>query len=588
MNLDQASEKQIDELCLRFEDEIRDGTAPTIEAYLQRADSRIRERLIRELLLLEWEYADCEPDIDSLCRRFPDYEFTIRASLGSGKQTASLLQLGTQIGRYVIHDVLGSGSFGTVYKAWDEPLQRWVAIKSPRRSPGNPPERAERFVQEAASLAQLKHRNVLAIYDVLHDDRLGVLLVLEYVTTHPIDLSGELNGIISRLIDVADAMDYVHRQGIVHRDLKPDNILIDADDRTVVVDFGLASFRRLQKDAGGNRVGTPRYMSPELVSGHSHWTDGRTDIWSLGIILYEAICGRSPFDVDDRGADKIAEAILSEPVRPPRQLRPECPKQLEEICLRCLRISPEDRYATAGDLARQLRHFLHGPQRQRLLRRTVSLVCCGGVAVLLWCIFSLPWNPTTPSHSRQAVTTALFVHRDGQGMELPEAQPIHDDDRIAIQVEAGYPIHMWVVWIGVEGDMHPWYPNLKNPTTSTTNAHEPMSILRLPPNWKLSKEPSGTATVLILGADPKAKIKLDIPNALRAWQPQRNSMLQVMRFDFGQYDFFMGRGIEFDSLPESNIDSTILINQKILAGEAFQVFSLCRAICIPVVEKDSP
>ena len=155
---------------------------------------------------------------------------------------------------------------------------------------------------------------------------------------------------------MAEAASVAHHAGFVHRDLKPNNILIDKESRPHVVDFGLAIHESIQSDRRGESAGTPGYMSPEQVRGETHRLDGRSDLWSAGVILYEMLTGRCPF----AGAtvDELFDEIKYREPRPPRQIAPHIPAELERICLKCLSKNTRERYTTGGDLASDLRAWL--------------------------------------------------------------------------------------------------------------------------------------------------------------------------------------------------------------------------------------
>jgi serine/threonine protein kinase len=162
------------------------------------------------------------------------------------------------------------------------------------------------------------------------------------------------------LATVAEAVHFAHRRGFVHRDLKPGNILLDAQRQPHVVDFGLAVHESTQSQRAGHVGGTPFFMAPEQVRGETQWLDGRADVWALGVILYELLTGRRPFQAGTRAA--LAEEIERRDPKPPRQIAAAVPEALERICLRCLAKRPADRYATAKDLAHALRQWQSPPR----------------------------------------------------------------------------------------------------------------------------------------------------------------------------------------------------------------------------------
>src|SRR5262245_22364854 len=272
---------------------------------------------------------------------------------------------------YEVVEVLGRGGMGVVYKARDRDLPRFVAIKVLRVAGGSTDAERARFRQEAEVLARLQHPNVVQILGV--GEHIGKpYLVLEYVAGGSLDrrLRGQPQPprdaalLIERL---ARAVDAAHRLGIVHRDLKPANVLLapasPGDGGSTpygipkVSDFGLARSadeERLTQE--GFVAGTPHYMAPEQARSGEHHVGPAADVHALGAILYEALTGRPPFEADDRSA--LLERVSRETPAPPRDLRPDLPAALEEICLRCLQKDPAGRYPTPEALADDLHRFL--------------------------------------------------------------------------------------------------------------------------------------------------------------------------------------------------------------------------------------
>jgi serine/threonine protein kinase/formylglycine-generating enzyme required for sulfatase activity len=270
------------------------------------------------------------------------------------------VKLPERVGRYIIRRLLGRGGFGAVWLADDEELQRQVAIKVPRRTQLSTEESVAEFLHEARMAAALKHANLVTIYDVGRLDDGACYVVMEYIQGRSLAEQFKLARLkvesAAQLVErVAEAVHQAHKQGLVHRDLKPANILLDESGQPHVVDFGLAIHEQQQPVLRGERSGTPAYMAPEQVRGESHRLDGRTDIWSLGVVLYELLTGRRPF-IGPAGPDLFDEIEHRDP-KPPRQIDDGIPSELERICLKCLSKRMTDRYPTAADLADDLRHF---------------------------------------------------------------------------------------------------------------------------------------------------------------------------------------------------------------------------------------
>jgi serine/threonine protein kinase/tetratricopeptide (TPR) repeat protein len=264
-------------------------------------------------------------------------------------------------GRYQVRRALGSGGFGDVYLGHDTQLDRPVAIKVLRTGPGRMPGDSERSLQEARRLARLRHPGIVTVHDVgVHD---GQLYVVSDFLDGP-DLGRWLRDNrpswpeAARIAAaVADALAHVHAQLVVHRDVKPSNIILTADRAPVLVDFGLALD---DTQAGGREKGmisgTPWYMSPEQTSGVAHRIDGRTDIYSLGVVLYELLTGRVPFRATD--PLELLRQVHDDEPQPPRQLVRDIPSELERACLKAMAKRQQDRYTTAGDFANDLRQIL--------------------------------------------------------------------------------------------------------------------------------------------------------------------------------------------------------------------------------------
>ncbi|RLQ22625.1 hypothetical protein DWB85_06490 [Seongchinamella sediminis] len=260
------------------------------------------------------------------------------------------------LGRFEVKRYLGQGAFGYVFLAYDLELDRLVAMKKPRQQLLSHYDSLESFIAEARTVAQLDHQHIVPVYDCIRTPEDACYIVSKFIRGQDL---GQLlqQGRISlpetvRIIrDAALALHHAHLAGIVHCDIKPANVIVGADGSTHVTDFGIAYNPQQQSGLAGDAA-TPAYMSPEQADANTRALDGRTDIYALGVLLYQLMCGQLPFQGDTR--EQLAVAISSGEVRPPRQIDDSIPRELERICLQAIARDPGQRYTTALDLARDL------------------------------------------------------------------------------------------------------------------------------------------------------------------------------------------------------------------------------------------
>ena len=297
--------------------------------------------------------------------------------MGWTAHTLPILNLGTRLGRYEIHSLLGAGGMGEVYLAWDTRLDRKVALKILPDAVAGDPDRMMRFAQEAKAASGLNHPNIITIYEIDQSESTSFIAtefidgstLRERMRAQPIPPAEVLNV----AVQVAAALTAAHANGIVHRDIKPENVIIRSDGIVKVLDFGLAKLtgqgspdcvdgdaptRAHLKTASGLVMGTATYMSPEQARGQQ--VDARTDIFSLGVVLYELLTGRLPYD--GSSIYEVMAAVLSDREAPPlSRYSSGIPAELERIVAKALRKNREERYQTTKDLLLDLQSL-----RQRL------------------------------------------------------------------------------------------------------------------------------------------------------------------------------------------------------------------------------
>jgi eukaryotic-like serine/threonine-protein kinase len=311
-----------------------------------------------------------------------------------------ILAAGQKLGRYTVIGPIGSGGMGTVYRARDEKLERFVAIKilSPGLVTGD--EARRRFRKEALALAKLSHPHIAAVYDVGEQDGVDYL-VMECVAGQTLSAtlkSGPLTAdrATSIILEIAGALEEAHEQGVIHRDLKPANVMITTKGHVKVLDFGIAKLLApLAPDATasmetGFLMGTPLYMSPEQAQGNP--VDARTDLWSLGVIYFQMLTGRTPFEGENNIA--LLHAIISEPPASLRALRPDAPPLANQMICRSLQKDPGSRYQSASEVIREgseLPAQISSSSQGTAAKRQSRTIAVTALAALLFTIVAAVW-----------------------------------------------------------------------------------------------------------------------------------------------------------------------------------------------------
>ena len=369
-----------------------------------------------------------------------------------------------QIAHFELIERLGIGAFGSVWKARDTKLDRAVAIKIPRKDKIEPVE-VDRFLHEAKAAAQLRHPNIVSVFEVGRD---GDTLFIVSELVRGVNLSDWMTGqrptpkeAAALCRKIALALHHAHEKGVIHRDLKPGNILIDQEGEPHIADFGLA-----KRDVGGIRIsrdgqvlGTPAYMSPEQAQGEAHRADSCSDIYSLGVILFELVTGGLPF----RGnAEMQVHKRITEDAPSPRKDNPDIPRDLDTIVLKCLERQPKNRPNTAAELADVFGMFLKG---EPIPWRPIGRIQRGW----RWCLR----NPAVAALSALvgllvvALVTVLAVALIKKANELEELRhfEVGSSDEVErklvpADIELTFGLYESLDWLALEGHFKPFLREL--------------------------------------------------------------------------------------------------------------------------------
>ncbi len=311
-----------------------------------------------------------------------------------------------KVGRYAIRKLLGRGGFGEVYVGLDEQLQREVAIKLTFGSRVGPAA-VKMFLAEAQMLAELDHPNIVPVFDIGTTERGDIYIVSKLIDGTDLATRIEQNRpsrelSLEIIAAIAEALHYAHAKGMIHRDIKPANILLDKTDRPYLADFGIA-LRETDNVGSREIAGTPAYMSPEQARGEGHLMSNQSDIYSLGVVLYELLSGRRPFRAQT--AHELLRVVQTTEIRTPRTYDATISRELERVCLKALARRPSDRFAIAKDFAEEVRYLISSHLGLDPSKRTPA--------------YSKSWNPAAPSSNQIASTDGVDPRRTPS--ELPSA-----------------------------------------------------------------------------------------------------------------------------------------------------------------------
>lgn len=354
-----TNSKSIEVILVEYELALRSNPESNLDDFVRKLDDESQGAELRDRLVqLQKQYHKTET-----AESGPNWQISHsdqqEVSDAAPKATqATGFRANDKLYKYVIERPLGAGAFGTVYLAKDPVANREVAIKVIRQSPNRPQGAEADSTAEARANAAVRHDRVVRLLDhgelangagaYLVFEHIAGMTLAEYMATRPLSYrrAAEI------LSEIAEAVAAIHAKNLTHRDLKPANILLDQKERAFVADFGLAITEEAQRQIKRSAAGTPPYMSPEQLEGDLEVVDGRTDIWAMGVMLYQMLTGHMPFSSE--------RLIQRGHFRPPSQRNPDVPHGLDEICCKCLALKIEDRYVSATALLRDLRAFING------------------------------------------------------------------------------------------------------------------------------------------------------------------------------------------------------------------------------------
>ncbi len=581
-----GANQKIDSVCIDYEDCWMQGSPPSVEHYVDCVEPAARPALVYELLRIDLAFGHMRRELlteQAYHLRLPEFRDVVRAVFARKPDPSAIrrYEAGESLGRFVIERELGRGAFGAVFLACDRRVNRMVAVKTIRPDLIASDEDRERLLAEASMAGKLSHPSIATLYGVEEDQDGQPLLVYQYIEgasfRDRLKFGLSIDDLTRVLQEIAEAIQHAHSMGVCHRDLQPNNVVQNIDGAAVVTDFGLASHTQLRPPVPGEVAGSPSYLAPEQTRGDAAQIDPRVDIWAMGVMLYEGLTGVRPFV----GAtpEALFESIQKLAPTPPRQLRASIPLRLEEICLKCLQKSPQDRYSTAADLASELAKFRNRAPAVR--RRTMILTALGGVAALAG---YLKWEAGDGSPLTAKIQP--MVLRDGFWAEVGSARAPHvlHGDSIKLQIEMNQYAHSVIVWVDGDGEATQLYPS---PDRWAKKGPLRRKEIRLPNSidtfWEMEVPRKATESIVLV-AD---RMPLDADQVVKAFEKLPAQPIipdsGVVRFANGQVQLAAARKRHPQFAEAKHAKHGVLLAQQRIFNQLHEQASLIQSCCFSVL-----